>query len=173
MNQKGKTMSDPELVGYYADTGYARLTAGGSEGFAQLARSGRVFGVLADRDGRPVLVLTRDGRAPLVMIDAMAPMRRTIAADIVSLLNGGVPGLVVVRDSRVTGILSADAVASYLVRHTPTRSGLMGDEQLHGDAPVTDLTLACSTCGTVNTVPYFVAGHTRCSQGHPLTITWD
>jgi hypothetical protein len=165
-------MSDPDLVGDYAETGYLRLTAGGDEGSAELVRSGHAFGVLTDDDGRPLLLLTRDGRMPLVTLDANSPMRRTMAGDIVSLLNSGVPALVVVRDSRVAGILTADAVASYLMEHAPTRSGLMGDEQLHGDAPVSQLKLTCSTCGTVNTVPYFADGETRCTQGHPLTITW-
>jgi hypothetical protein len=166
-------MSDPDLVGHHTDAGYLRLTAEGDEGGTELARSGHAFGVLTDGSGRPVQLLTRNGRAPLVTLDANLPMRRTMEGDIVSLLNSGVPALVVVRDSSVVGILTAEAIASYLVEHSRTRSGLMGDEQLHGDAPVTQLKLTCSTCGTVNTVPYFVAGQTRCTLGHPLTITWD
>ena len=103
-------------------------------------------------------------------------MRRVIAPDIVSLLNSGVPGLVVVRDSSVAGILTAGAVSDYLAEHVPMRSGTLGDGQLHGDPAVRPLTLTCSTCGTRNVVRYFVAGAVTCAGAphpHALTITWD
>jgi hypothetical protein len=166
-------MSDRDLVGDYADSAFLRLTAGGAEGTAELARSGLAFGVLSDHDGRPLQLLTPDGRAPVVAISANETMRRVMAGDIVGLLNSGVPALVVVRDSRVAGILSAETVSDYLVEHASVRSGVLGDEQLHGDAPITPLTLICTTCGTANIVPYFVAGETRCRQDHLLTVTWD
>jgi len=166
-------MSDPGCVGDYADASYLRLTAGGAEGAAELARSGHAFGVLTDADDRPLQMLTRDGRAPVVTIDAADDMRRVMAPDIVGLINSGIPGLIVTRDSRVAGILSAEAVGDFLVGHGPVRSGLLGDQQLHGDAPVTPLTLTCSTCGTQNTVWFFVARQTQCSKGHVLTIVWD
>ncbi len=166
-------MSDSDLVEDYADTAYLRLSAGGAEGAAELARSGLEFGVLSDDQDRPLLLLTQDGRAPMVPIDANEPMRRVLDDDIVGLLNNGVPGLLVVRDSRCAGILTADTVSDYLVEHAPFRSGLLGDQQLHGVPPVTPLRLTCTTCGTVNVVSYFAVGQTRCTQGHPLTITWD
>jgi hypothetical protein len=166
-------MSDPDLVEHYADAAYLRLRFGGAEGAAELARSGQAFGVLTDDGGRPLLLLTPDGRAPVVTIDANEPMHRVMAGGIVGLLNSGVPALVVVRDSRVAGILTAGAVSDYLMEHAPVRSALLGDEQLHGDPPVTPLTLTCSSCGTTNVVPYFVAGQTCCAQGHELTLTWD
>ena len=165
-------MSDPARVGDHADTAYVRLSSGGAEGAAELARSGHAFGVLTDHDERPVLLLTREGPAPLVTIDADDPMHRVMAGDIVGLITRGLPGLVVTRDSRVAGILTAEAVGDFLVEYGPVRSGLLGDHQLHGDPPVTPLTITCATCGTRNEVVFFLAGQTQCSQGHPLTVAW-
>ena len=89
------------------------------------------------------------------------------------LLNSGLPGLVVADESGIAGILSATAIVDYLIEHSPVRSGLLGDSELHGDAPVVPLALTCSACGTVNAVLFFAAGETQCSQGHPLTLAWD
>ena len=125
-------MSDSDLVEDYADTAYLRLSAGGAEGAAELARSGLAFGVLTDDSGRPVLLLTSQGRAPIIPVDAKEPMRRVMVGDIVSLLNSGVPGLVVVRDSRFTGIVTADTVSDYLVEHAAVRSGWLGDRVCTG-----------------------------------------
>jgi hypothetical protein len=167
-------MSGDDVVRDHANHGYLRLSGDAAEGAAELARSEMEFGVLVDSVGHPQLLLTGDGRtAPAVVIDAGAPMGRVLAPDIVGLLNSGVPGLVVTDDSGITGVLSASAVIDYLVEHSPVRSGFLGDDgRLHGDAPVTPLKLTCSTCGTVNSVLFFVAGETQCSQGHPLTLAW-
>jgi hypothetical protein len=120
------------------------------------------------------MLLGRDGaRAPSVTVAARDPMDRVLGADIVGLLNSGLPGLVVADESGIAGILSATVIIDYLVEHSPIRSGLLGDSELHGDAPVTPLTLTCSTCRTVNSVLFFAAGETQCSQGHPLTLAWD
>jgi len=166
-------MTDPDRVGDYADTSFLRLRVAGAEGAAELARSGLAFGVLTDHDDLPVLLLTRDGPAPVVTIDADDPIYRIMVGDVASLVTRGVPGLVVMRDSRVDGILTADTIGDFLVQHGPVRSGMFGDHQLHGDPPVSPLTIICSTCRTRNTVTYFVAGQTMCSRGHVLTVAWD
>lgn len=168
-----------DSVGDYAGDGYLRLTAGaaGAPGDdamqAALAESGGSLAVVSDGEGHPLLLFTRTGRVPLVMIDAAEPMRRVLAADYVSLLTSGVPAFVVVTQSRVTGVLTAEDVSRYLFDQPVQYRGLLGDEQLHGPAAVTPLTLTCSTCGTQNTVTFYVAGKTPCSQGHPLTLPWD
>jgi hypothetical protein len=167
-------MSGYDLIGQHADHRYLPLSGDAADGAAELAGSGLEFGVLTDSAGHPRLLLTRDGNiAPAVVVNEGDPMDRVLASDIVDILNSGVPGLVVTDGARVTGVLSAAAVIDYLVQHSPVRSGYLGDGELHGDAPVTPLTLTCSTCGTVNTVLFYAAGETQCSQGHPLTMTWD
>lgn len=163
-----------DRVGDHADHSYLRLSGDAAEGAAELATSGKEFGVLTDSAGRARMLLTAaGGTAPAVAIDVDAPMERVLAADIVAILNSGVPGLVVTDDSKVIGVLSATAVIDYLVEHSPVRSGDLGDAGLHGDPPVTPLNLVCSTCGTVNTVVFFAAGETQCAHGHPLSLTWD
>jgi hypothetical protein len=176
---------DGDRVGDYADDSYLRLTAGdaGNAGDATtpgddavraaLAESGASLAVVCDGEGHPLLLFTRTGRVPLVMIDAAEPMSRVLAGDVVSLLTSGIPALVVVEQSRVAGILTAETVSRYIVNQPVQYRGLLGDEQLHGPAVVTPLTLTCSTCGTQNTVTFYVAGKTPCSQGHPLTLPWD
>jgi hypothetical protein len=163
-------MTESDRVHHYAGTEYVELSTGGATGAAELAGSGRRFGVVTNENGEPTLLLTRDGPAPAVQIHADAPMQRTLSRDVLGLLNSGVPGLVVVRDAGPVGILSADTVSDYAMAHVAVRSGLMGDVELHGDPPVSRLKLTCTTCGTVNTVPFFVEGETRCSQGHLLTV---
>jgi hypothetical protein len=168
-------MSGDDVVRDHTNHSYLRLSGDAAESAAELASSEMEFGVLVDPAGHPRMLLTRDGRtAPAVVIDAGDPMDRVLAGDIVSMLNSGVPGLVVTDDSRITGVLSASAVIDYLVEHSPVRSGFLGDDgRLHGDAPVTPLKLICSTCKTMNTVVFFVAGEAQCLQGHPLTQAWD
>lgn len=167
-------MSGDDVVRDYTNHSYLHLSGDAAAGAAELASSEMEFCVLVDSAGDPRMLLTRDGRtAPAVVIDAGDPMERVLAADIVSMLNSGVPGLVVTDDSGITGVLSAGAVADYLVEYSPVRSGFLGDDgRLHGDAPITPLKLICSTCGTLNTVLFFAAGETQCSQGHPLTLAW-
>lgn len=174
-----------DRVGDYCDDSYLRLTAGdvgdpGAAGApgddavrAALAESGASLAVVCDAQGHPLLLLTMTGRVPLVVIDAAEPMSRVLAGDYVSLLTSGIPAFVVVEQSRVAGILTAETVSRYIVDHPVRHKGLLGDEQLHGPAAVTPLTLTCSTCGTQNTVIFYVAGKTPCSQGHPLTLPWD
>jgi hypothetical protein len=167
-------MSGHDLIGDRADHDFLLLSGDAADGAARLADSGMEFGVLTDSAGRPRTLLGRDGAmAPTVTVAASGPMDRVLGADIVGLLNSGLPGLVVADESGITGILSAAVIIDYLVEHSPVRSGLLGDGELHGDAPVTPLTLTCSTCGTVNAVLFFAAGETQCSQGHPLTLAWD
>lgn len=167
-------MSGYDLIGDRADHEFFVLSGDDAECASRLAESGTKFGVLTDSVGRPRMLLSRDGAmAPAVTVAVNGPMDRVLGADIVGLLDSGLPGLVVVDESGIVGILSAAVIIDYLVEHSPVRSGLPGDGELHGDAPVTPLALTCSTCGTVNAVLFFAAGETRCSQGHPLTLAWD
>jgi hypothetical protein len=186
-----KAMSDPaapgphggDRVGDLAVPDYLLLTAGDSGTQdsdpddatvrAALAESGAGFAVVSASDGRPLRFFTRAGRVSLVTIDAAEPMRRLLEGDVISVLVSGVPALVVVADSRVAGILTAGTVSRYLMEQSPERRSLLGDQQLHGPAAVRPLTLTCSACGTQNTVTFYVAGKTPCSQGHPLTLPWD
>jgi hypothetical protein len=167
-------MSGHDLIGDRADRDFLLIRGDAADGAARLAEAGTEFGVLTDSAGRPRLLLSRGGAmAPAVTVAASVPMGRVLGADIVRLLNSGLPGLVVADESGTAGILSAAAIVDYLLEHSPVRSGLLGGSELHGDAPVTPLTLTCSTCETVNAVLFFAAGETRCSQGHPLTLAWD
>jgi hypothetical protein len=170
MDEIRETMTGYERVGDHADHSYLLLTGSVAEDAAELATSGKEYGVLVDPTGQARMLLTAGGSAPAVAVDASAPMERVLAADIVAILNSGVPGLVVTDGSKVVGVLSAAAVIDYLVEHSPVRSGDLGDGELHGDAPVAPLKL---TCATRNTVVFFAAGETLCSQGHPLSLTWD
>src|SRR5713226_3288180 len=107
-------MSGHDRIGDHADHSYLRLSGDAAESAAELASSGMEFGVLIDSANQPRMLLTPDGRtAPAVVIEAGDPMDRVLAADIVGLLNSGVPGLVVTDGSRVTGVLSAAAVIDY------------------------------------------------------------
>jgi hypothetical protein len=167
-------MSSHDLIRDRADHGFILLSGDAADGAARLAGAEAEFGVLTDSVGRPRMLLSRDGAvAPAVTVAAGGRMDRVLAADIVGLLNSGLPGLVVADESGIAGILSAAAIVDYLVEHSPVRSGLLGDSELHGDAPIVPLTLTCSICGTVNIVLFFAAGETPCSQGHPLTLAWD
>jgi len=175
----GPSGRDEDRVADYADDAFLRLVArgagasGSGAARAALAESAASLAVACDVEGHPLRLFTRTGRVPLVLVDAAEPMRRVLAADYVSLLTSGVPALVVVTNSRIVGVLTAEAVSSYLVDQPLQSRGLLGDEQLHGPAAVTPLTLTCSTCGTKNAVTFYVAGKTPCSKGHPLTLPWD
>jgi len=166
-------MSGHNLIGDRADREFLLFSGDAADGAARLTASGLEFGVLTDSAGRPRLLLSRHGGpAPAVIVAASGPMDRVLGADLVGLLNSGLPGLVVADESGISGILSAAVIIDYLIEHAPVRSGVLGDSELHGDAPVTPLTLPCSTCQTVNRVLFFAAGETQCSQGHPLTLAW-
>jgi hypothetical protein len=170
-------MDDPELVSDYAVTDYVRLTAGDAAGLAELARSGLALGVLADEAGRPVQLLTRNGAAPLIQVEADTPMERMAAGDVIGLIDRGVPALVVVRDGRCAGLLTERAVSSYVMAHLGVTTGVMGeaagDGGLAGDPLLVPLMLTCAVCGRVNRVLYFTDGQTRCTGGHLLKVTWD
>jgi hypothetical protein len=161
-----------DIAGDFADTNYV-LVPDGADGLAELSRTGRAFGVVCDSNGDPVRLVTKIGHAPLAQIDAGVRMRRLMARDIASLFDAGVPGLVVVRDSRVVGVITAKIVSDYRAEHPPVVFGMMGDEQLHGNAPASWLILSCASCGTSNTITFFVSGQTQCSQGHPLMIAGE
>jgi hypothetical protein len=164
-------MSGSDRVADYAETRFLRLRGEDTDAAAALASSGVEFGVLTGAEGHPRLLLTPDGRkAAAVIVDADDPMERVLAPGIIAVLNAGVPGLVVTRGTQVIGVLPAAAISDYLVEYSPVRSADLGDEGLHGDAPVELLTLTCTTCGTVNRVVFFVDGQTQCSQGHALTV---
>jgi hypothetical protein len=177
-------MADSPLVTDYAVTDYLQLTAGGAVGASELGRSGKAFGVVADDSGRPVQLLTADGRAPLVQVEAHTPMGRMVRSDVVALINRGVPAMVVVHNDRCVGILTAEAVSGYAMAHLDVTTGPMGDATaVLGEAPIDidlpgqpvtkPLMLTCAVCGAVNSVPYFVEGETRCVNGHPLEVAWD
>lgn len=167
-------MSGEDQIRDHATQSYLRLEGDVAEAAAELASSGKEYGVLVGPADRLRLLLTRDGRAaPAVAVDAGEPMDRVQASDIVGILNSGVPGLVVMEGPRVTGVLTQNAIIDYLVEHAPVRSGNLGDWNAHGDAPSKPLTMTCSTCNTVNHPLTFVEGETQCSQGHTLTLAWD
>ncbi len=170
-------MTDPPLVTDYAVTDYLQLTTGGADGMAELDRSGLAYGVLADHRGRPVQLLTRDGPAPLIQVDAATPMERLVRGDVIDLLDRGAPAITVIQDARCIGILTADAIGGYALGRLDVSTGAMGDAvdvDLPGvPPPVMPLTLICAVCGAANRVPYFVAGETLCVNGHPLKVTWD
>ena len=171
-------MTDPPLVTDYAVTDYLQLTTGGAVGVAELDRSGMAYGVLADDRGHPVQLLTRDGPAPLIQVDAATPMERLVRGDVIDLLDQGAPAITVVQDARCVGILTAEAIGSYAMGRLEVSTGAMGDAAVDVDLPgvpppVMPLTLMCAVCGAANRVPYFVAGETPCVNGHPLKVTWD
>jgi len=120
-------MTDSPLVTDYATTSYLLVTAGGAAGAAELERSGKAFGVVADGSGRPVRLLTRAGPAPLIQVDAGTPMERMVFDDITSFINRGAPAMVVVRDDHCVGILTAEAVRSYAMEHLDVTTETMGD----------------------------------------------
>lgn len=170
-------MTDPPLVTDYAVTDYLQLTTGGADGMAELDRSGLAYGVLADHSGRPVQLLTRDGPAPLIQVDAATPMERLARGDVIELIGRGAPAITVVQDARCVGILTAEAIGGYALGRLDVSTGVMGDAavdvDLPGVPPVMPLTLMCAVCGAVNSVTYFVEGETPCVNGHPLKVTWD
>jgi hypothetical protein len=163
------------LVTDYMVTDFLQLTAGGAAGATELDRSGIGIGVVADESGRPQELLTRDGPAPLIQVEATTPMERMIRGDVIALLNRGAPAVVVIQDARCAGILTAEAVSGYALSDFAVTAGAMADGvdvSLHGDPRSGSLTLTCATCGAVNTVAYFVAGETPCVNGHPLMVSW-
>lgn len=169
-------MSGYERAGDHVDRGYILLADSVADGAAELAASGKQYGVLLDSAGRPQMLLgVRGLSAPAIVIDASTPMTRLLAPDIVAFLNSGAPGLVLMDDSKIVGVLSATAIIGYLMDHSSVRASdpTPADSALYGDAPVAPLTLTCSTCGTVNKVVFFVAGETPCSKGHPLFLKWE
>lgn len=170
-------MNDLPLVSDYAVTDYLRLTAGGRAGVAELDRAGMALGVLADDRGRPVQLLTRDGPAPLIQVEADTPMERMASGDVIGLVSRGVPAVVVTRDACCVGILTAETVSDYAMEHLGITTGAMGeaavDTDLAGDPLLTPLTLTCAVCGKVNSVPYYTEGETRCLSSHLLQVAWD
>lgn len=167
-------MSSHATVRDYINNTYLTISGDVNEGAAELVRSGLEFGILVDASGHPRILLTLDGQAaPAIIIDARVPMEHVLAEHIIDVLNSGVSGLVVTDGSRTIGVLSAATVSDYLVEHSSSQFGLVGDNELQGDAPVTPLKLTCTTCGAVNTAVFYAAGETQCSNGHLLTLTWD
>src|ERR1700722_18849725 len=135
-----RTMSGHDLIGDRADRDFLLIRGDAADGAPRLAEAGTEFGVLTDSAGRPRLLLSRGGAmAPAVTVAASVPMGRVLGADIVRLLNSGLPGLVVADESGTAGILSAAAIVDYLLEHSPVRSGLLGGSELHGDAADADL----------------------------------
>jgi hypothetical protein len=165
-------MTNPAPINNYT-TDYLQLTTGGPPGAAELDASGSSFGVLADDQGHPALLLTRSGPAPLIQIDADAGMERVTYGDVIHLINKGAPCLVAVRDSQPVGILTAKTVADYVMENFRVATGAMGDQELHGNPPSTPLTLTCATCGAENRVVYFAEGETCCVNGHLLAVAWE
>jgi hypothetical protein len=170
-------MTDPPLVTDYAVTDYLELTTGGAVGLDELSRSGMAYGVLADDHGHPIQLLTSDGPAPLIQVDAATPMERLVSSDVIDLLDRGASAITVIQDARCVGILPAEAISSYALGRLDVSTGAMGDAavdvDLPGRPPVTPLILTCAVCGAVNSVTYFVDGETPCVNGHTLQVTWD
>lgn len=169
-------MTDYSLVSDYAAGDFTQFSVTQTRPEADLEQTGHPFGILTDESGRPARLVTPDGSAPAIQITADTPMERMTKADVTRLIDGGLPGLVVMDEDRCAGILSANAVISYLMANVAVDNEVMGeapsDIGLPGDPSASLLTMKCGTCGTINTVPYYSEGETACVNGHPLTVEW-
>src|ERR1700677_2699186 len=97
-----ESMSVYDRVGDHADLSYLSLTNCVAEGAAELAGSAKEYGIITGPDGQARVLLTAAGAtAPAIAVDVSVPMVRLLAADIVSLLNAGITGLVLTKDSKV------------------------------------------------------------------------
>jgi hypothetical protein len=169
------TVTDRGRVGDHASRSFLLLTGSVADGTAELASSGKDYGVLVDPAGHArALLAAAKGAAPAVIIDANTAMTRLLGADVAAFMSSGVPGLVVADDAVVVGVIGAVKVIDYIDEYSYRRDATsLGDVMLNGETPVDPLTLTCAICGTVNRVVFFIDGETQCSQGHPLSLTWD
>jgi hypothetical protein len=133
------------------------------------------FVVTTDEQGTPYRISRGTRIWVAVVVPRQIPMEQVAAApQIVRMMVGGAPGLVVVDDSRVIGVVPARTILSEVGRLGTTRSDDSGgDSALHGAArPITDaVRVRCLEpgCGLINVCDYFLPGMALdCAGGHPL-----
>lgn len=140
---------------------------------AQVQAAGDSLVVVVDSDGQPVRLAAPGGAGPLLTAGPDTPLRVILdAPGMLEHINAGAPGVVIVEEDELIGVLTGKALRDYLVNEYMVLAEGLGDETLHGDFTQPRMVLECTTCGARNELDEFVAGYTQCVNGHLLTVDW-
>lgn len=141
---------------------------------AQVQSASDSLAVIVDSDGQPVRLVGPGGAGPLLTAGPDTPLRVILdSPGMVARINAGAPGVVIVEEDRLAGVLTGEALLNYLVNEYMVLSKGLGDQTLHGDFTQPRMVVECTTCGARNELDDFVEGHTTCVNGHSLTVDWD
>jgi hypothetical protein len=160
------------------------LTLQGNEeiGSAQerLKAENRVIGVYVTAEGKLTnhFVIGSEGKRPLLLANRKTPLRTILdMPEIMSLINKGHPGIMLVDNDIPVGVLTSKPLQDYLVQGYAVYMRTAGDETLFGEPDVPRLVITCATCGTVNKLTEFDEGRTKCINKdhgeHVLEILWE
>ncbi|MEV5408115.1 hypothetical protein AB0K60_04625 [Thermopolyspora sp. NPDC052614] len=136
--------------------------------------------VLVDDDGAPAGLVRAGQAGPAHVVEADTPVTDVLdSADLLHALVSGTPGLVIVREGGIVGVVTAEAIKAEIV--DAASSGLVSGPQL-GDAQpygrrteVGSSRIRCAECGKTNTFRRFSqAGRYKCQYGdHDFVPYWN
>ncbi len=170
-------------AGQLADRAVSVLPAGTSfdEQMRELAHSGHTFAVVVNQHQFPTTLTTLDRVAAALVVAPETPLDSLITGPrVASLLHeDGIPGVVVVGEAGVVGVVPAQLIQQYVQarRNRFTRGGTPSDsggafQGLPGRSlgSYEPLRLRCATCGHVNERETFYRGVDQCDNGHLLVV---
>lgn len=148
----------------------AHTALGGADVGAVVGENGAVIGTVTDEDlVRATQQGARDllhwsGLAPVVVVDASSTLAELADSDAITLLDLGVPRIIVVEGDRPTSALPVSVVEDYLASAAHPRQhttmgphGASADASLAGRPQVGAARVVCRhpDCGHVNTLVYY------------------
>lgn len=147
---------------------------------ARLKAENRVIGVYVNTDGKVTgdSIVCVDSKKWLLKTDRQTPLQTILdSPEVMSLINKGHPGIVVVEDDKPIGVLEPEPLRDYLVHEYEVHTRIAGDETLGGNPLLPLLVMKCKTCGVVNQLPEFDEGRTKCVNTTPgehlLEVAWE
>jgi len=137
-----------------------------------------LLGIVAGDDRR--YVIGAEGLAPLLLVDARTPLQAILdSAPIMSQINAGAPGVIVLDNDRYAGVVGVDTLRAYYLNEYRSAPSTLGDGVSYGDATLPGLhtqppiVIICDCCGARNDLDGLVVGRTMCVNGHVLCVNWD
>ena len=147
----------------------------------RLRSSGHTTGVVVGVDGEPEFVLGPNGPAPALTVGPTTPLQLILDdSGVLAQLNADAPGVVVVEQGKVLGLVPTATLLTYLLGESPTRTQVLGDQVLGGNPIQPRIQVVCAfkavdggpRCDTRNVLSEFDPGVTMCQRGHVLTVPW-
>jgi hypothetical protein len=147
---------------------------------ARLKAENRVIGVYVNTGGKVTgdSIVCADGKTRLLKTDRQTPLQTILdSPEVMSWINKGHPGIVIVEDDKPVGVLEPEPLRDYLVHEYEVHTRTAGDETLGGDPFLPLLVVTCTACGAVNQLTEFDEGRTKCVNTtpgeHPLEVAWE